>query len=179
VKFIDEKRNRSFKTILRFFEDSDFRYQTKKSQRTRYHDYFERFYLNYCYLRDHDLIDIKIGEGHDKVVFKLSNSPHKALKLYKDTIAFDQERTNYEILLEHGLENIVPKMEFHNQYSVSDLARSVSETDIPEALKNILFDRTLANFGVSEGKIIVLDLDEVDSTYVEENLRVLEKINRF
>jgi len=180
VKYINKKRDRSSRTILKFFEDSDFRYQAKKSHRTRYRDYFKKFYLNYCYFRDHDLIDTKIGEGVDKVVFELSHTTHKAVKIYKGVREFNQERTNYEVLLEYGLENIVPKMEFRDQYSIVDKALpfSTSCNRLRVFVETIPFLHC-HDCGVLDDRILILDLGTGSfEDKIQKNLDELRKINR-
>jgi signal peptidase I len=176
VKFINEKRNRSFKTILKFFEDSDFRYQAKKSHRTRYRDYFEKFYLNYCYFRDHDFIDSKIGEGVDKVVFTFSKSHHKVIKLYKDLDGFEKEKQNYETLLDIRLDNLVPQMAFYSQYSIIERAAPVRLNRVPRILFKIVLEQL--DFGIIDDRILMLDLGEIYQDVIRQNLGELRLINR-
>ena len=172
------KHHRSFETILSFFEDSEFQFKIKKYHRTRYRDHFEKFYVNYCYFRDHGVIGYKIAEGGSKIVFEFSSVSHKVIKLYKDADSFRNEKTHYEILLQYRLENIVPTMQFYDQHAVVDIVSVPKKLKIPKKLKGIIFDQNPSNFGLLKNQFVVLDLNGINFSHLKKHLHKLQKMNR-
>ena len=171
---------RQFRKIVKFFESKEQQCSLRNRDKKKFRQFVRvhsACYKDYCYFLENNLIKTPmIGEGSEKVVFELEDSPDKVVKLYKTADAFDRENEHYEILLEFGLENLVPQMTFYSQYSIVERAAPVQLKRVPRILFKIVSEQL--DFGIIDNRILMLDLGGIYQDAIRQNLDELRKINR-
>jgi len=171
---------RQFTKIVRFFEDEVHRSSLKTHNKKKYKKFIHfhsTCYEDYLYLKKNNLIkNPSLGEGADKIVFESEHFSDKVIKLYKTADAFDRESEHYKILLEFGLENLVPRMAFYSQYSIVERAAPVQLDRVPRILFRIVSEQL--DFGIIDDRILMLDLGGIYQDAIRQNLDELRKINR-
>jgi len=168
---------RQFSRIVRFFEDEVYQSSLKKHNKKKFIHFHSTCYENYLYLKRNNLIkNSSLGEGAEKIVFELEHFSDKVVKLYKTADAFDRESQNYKILLEFGLENLVPQMMFYSQYSIVERAAPVQLKRVSRILFKIVSEQL--DFGIIDDRILMLDLGEIYQDVIRQNLDELRLINR-
>ena len=164
--------------ILEFFEDKKYRYSIKKSYRDKLDLKYKKCYEIYKNLSEKNIIGLIVGQGRDKVVFEHNNYNDKVIKIFYSESSFNDEQTNYNFLLSQHLDNIVPKMEFYDQYSIVEKV----ECNIPNKnmLNHMLLkvegDPGIRNFGMLNGKIVLMDLGSLDYDHIKDNIKNLKNI---
>jgi len=173
------KTLRTFSLICDFFEDKIFYNSINQSDRKSLEEKYSKCYQNYNNFHHNDLLDNIIGEGNDKIVFNLKEQKESVVKFFKTRDAFNHEKENYYFLLNSNLENLVPKMEFFDQYSIVEKVKLKNFKEGLESNSKLLkieSDPGARNFGTLNDRTVLMDLGCIDYNYIKENLEILQKL---
>jgi hypothetical protein len=112
-------------------------------------------------------------------VFSLKNKNDSVVKFFKTKDAFNHEKENYHFLINSNLQHLVPKMEFFDQHSIVEKVKLKNFKDGLESNSKLLkieSDPGTRNFGILNGRTVLMDLGCIDYNYINENLEFLKTI---
>jgi hypothetical protein len=165
--------------ICNFFEDKTFYNSINQSDRKLLEERYSKCYELYKNFQHNNLLDTIIGEGNDKIVFSLKNKNDSVVKFFKTKDAFNHEKENYHFLINSNLQHLVPKMEFFDQHSIVEKVKLKNFKDGLESNSKLLkieSDPGTRNFGILNGRTVLMDLGCIDYNYINENLEFLKTI---
>lgn len=127
MKLYDDEIGISIDRIDAFFKKKEFYFVMQKagldkSFSKKYQSCYDTF--NYCL--KNNLIDFKINEGHKKVIFQAKNNNDYVIKIFKTHEDYNSEKSYYDRLINYGLEKLVPRMNFQNNFSIVEKIEPVS-----------------------------------------------------
>lgn len=164
--------------IVQFFENKNYRYSIKKSYRNNLNLKYRKCYELYKNFSETNTIGTIVGQGRDKVVFEYNDNNDKVIKIFYLESSFNDEQKNYNFLLSQGLDNIVPKMKFYDQYSIVEKVKG--NTPQKNVLNHMLLkvegDPGMRNFGILNDRLVLMDLGSLNYDHINENLEILKKI---
>lgn len=178
IKDLNVNTKISIDIILQVFENKDFRYQIKKSNRIKILEYYHDFYKEYINLKS-SLLGNTIAYGGKKRVYQSKNCSNEVIKVAKKLPCrwLEEEKENYVFLTSLGLEHLLPTTKFFNFFCIAEKAEKLSpQHDINKTLKNITTDNGLYNFGVIKESQVLLDFKRIDRSYAIKNVDRLKNL---
>jgi len=103
-----------------------------------------------------------VYEGNTKIV--LDSLDKTVAKVYKSSIQFEQESFFYTYLSTNNYQNLLPKTVFKRCYSIQDKLQPLRyDSEIPEHLREVIFDSGPAQFGRdSNADVLIIDFENVN-----------------
>lgn len=115
------------KNIKSFFRREEFYLAMEQARLVKsFSKKYEPCYRAYDRCLTNNMLGFKISEGHKKVIYDAKSNPGHVIKIFKTPADYDSEKSYYDRLINYGLEKLVPKMTFEDQYSIVEKINPVS-----------------------------------------------------